>query len=296
MLRELTIVVNCTERKSLRATPERQVRNLPTDEIDARFAAWHSRMTATGPALPLRQLYQGEAWMQAKELYRDADAAGYRVSMMVASAGLGLRTTESCAPGYSATFSSGHADSVASTPAGMCRWWHHLSGLEASMSLVESTSSRVLLVLSASYARAMHADLESLGRRGGEVLLFGGGQDIEGIRRVPSDRALRMELGGTASSLNLRMARAWIAQQDDGVLYGSGSQRRWLKWVESVRHVEAYDRTPAEDETVISVIRAFLSVDSSLSATRALRQFRDAGMACEQKRFGKLFRDAKDGI
>jgi len=142
----------------------------------------------------------------------------------------------------------------------------------------------------------MHEDLIALGRRSGEVVMVGGAEDIAGMHRVPSDRALRAELGGTASSLNLRIARAWLGQQDDGVLWDTHAERRWTKWCHSVRREERYDRIPAGDTEIVEAIKQLIALDQTLSATRALRVFRDSGMACEQKRFGRLFRSVKVGM
>jgi hypothetical protein len=46
------------------------------------------------------------------------------------------------------------------------------------------------------------------------------------------------------------------------------------------------------DAQLSRLIRKLKSADPGLSATRALRQVRDAGIACEQKRFGQLFSEA----
>ncbi len=246
---------------------------------------------------PLRQLYQGEAWLQALRLAEDASERGFRVRMMVASAGLGLRHVDSLTPSYSATFAGGQPDTVAVGAPDVRAWWRRSGDLQHSESLVESTDRRVLLVLSESYARAMRDDLIALGgNRSGEVVMVGGAEEIAGVHRVPSDRALRAELGGTASSLNLRIARAWLAQRDDGVLWDAHADRRWTKWCHSVRREERYDRIPVDDAAIVEAIKQLIALDQSLSATRALRMFRDSGMACEQKRFGRLFRAVKVGM
>lgn len=234
--------------------------------------------------------------MQALSLAEDAFDRGFRVRMMVASAGLGLRHVDSLTPSYSATFAGGQADTVAVGTPNIRAWWRRSGDFQNAESLVESTDRRVLLILSESYARAMHDDLVALGRRRGEVVMVGGAEEVAGVHRVPSDRALRSELGGTASSLNLRIARAWLAQQDDGVIWSANADNRWTKWCDSVRREERYDRIPADDADIVEAIKQLIALDQSLSATRALRMFRDSGMACEQKRFGRLFRSVKVGI
>lgn len=289
----LTLVVNCTDRKSVRPDAKCQVRSLPSGSVAERHDEWSRRLHRGHPATSLRQLYQGEAWLQALKLAEGASERGFRVRMMVASAGLGLRHVDSLTPSYSATFAGGQQDTVAAETSGIRAWWRRSGDLPHAESLVESTDRRMLLVLSESYARAMHEDLIALGRRSGEVVMIGGAEDIAGVHRVPSDRALRAELGGTASSLNLRIAKAWLAQRDDGVLWDAHADRRWTKWCRSVRREERYDRIPAGDAEIVEVIKQLVAQDQTLSATRALRIFRDSGMACEQKRFGRLFRSVK---
>jgi hypothetical protein len=46
------------------------------------------------------------------------------------------------------------------------------------------------------------------------------------------------------------------------------------------------------DAQLSRLIRKLKTADPGLSATRALRQVRDVGIACEQKRFGHLFSES----
>lgn len=286
---KLTIVVNCTERKSHKPAPELQARTLPEGGVRERVQHWRLRVQDAIPTSALMDLYQGEAWQQARGLAGDAKRLGFDVRVLVASAGLGLRDAQSKAPAYAATFAGGHQDTVAPPGPATQIWWRALSDLDESGSLVETTDERVLLVLSENYARAMGDELGALARRGGDLLLVGGARDVEGLPRLPADMGLRRQLGGTASSITLRMARRWLAGTDGHSLYRAVDQRRWSKWANSVSELERYDRTPVDDAAIRILIKQLKTEDSSLSATRALRKLRDSGLACEQKRFGRLF-------
>ncbi|MFM8857142.1 MAG: hypothetical protein ACKOI2_08060 [Actinomycetota bacterium] len=286
---KLTIVVNCTERKSHKPSPQLQVRSLPDGNVPDRVRHWQRRVQDAAPASALIDLYQGEAWQQVRGLVGDATRMGFDVRLLVASAGLGLRDANSKAPAYAATFATGHPDTVAPTGSPSQSWWKALTTFEGSGSLTETTDERVLLVLSETYARAMNDELTSLARRGGDLLLVGGSRDTDGLPRIPADMGLRRQLGGTASSITLRMARRWLAKSRGGTLYNTATSRRWLKWADSVSELERYDRTPTDDPTLRELIRHLKAADPSLSATRALRKLRDSGVACEQKRFGRLF-------
>jgi len=286
---KLTIVVNCTERKSHVPSPQLQVRNLPDGTLGDRIKNWQRRLQDATPTCTLVDLYKGEAWQQVRGLVGDVTNSGFEVRLLVASAGLGLQDAYSKAPAYAATFAGGHQDTVASPGLASQLWWKALEAFEGSGSLVETTDERVLLVLSENYARAMENDLVALAKRGGDLLLVGGARDIKGLPRLAADMGLRRQLGGTASSITLRMARRWLANSGNHTLYDATKGRRWSKWAASVSELERYDRKPAEDTEIRALIRQLKAEDPSLSATRALRRVRDSGVACEQKRFGRLF-------
>lgn len=287
---KLTIVVNCTERKSQTPVPELQARTLPDGGVRRRVNSWRRRVQEAVPISALIDLYQGEAWQQVRGLVGDATSSGYTVRLLVASAGLGLRDADSKAPAYAATFAGGHQDTVVPPGLDSQLWWQALSDFDDSRSLVETTDDRVLLVLSENYARAMEYDLAALAGRGGDLLLVGGAKNIEGLPRLAADMGLRRELGGTASSITLRMARRWLAKSSANSIFCPKDHASWSKWSAAASQLERYDREPLTDAELRRVIRQLKAEDSSLSATRALRHLRDSGIACEQKRFGQLFR------
>jgi hypothetical protein len=287
---KLTIVVNCTERKSQTPMPQLHARSLPEGSVSQRVHQWRRRVDEAAPSSALIDLYQGEAWQQVRGLANDAAGLGFRVRLLVASAGLGLRDANSKGPAYAATFVGGHQDTVTSPGPASQVWWKALEEFDDADSLAKTADDRVLLVLSENYARAMHGDLEELAARGGDLLLVGGAKTVEGLPRLPADMGLRRHVGGTASSITLRMARRWLAHRKSHDLYHPQDARRWSSWAGSVSNLERYDRKPASDAEVRGHVVRLKTTDPSLSATRALRILRDAGIACEQKRFGELFR------
>jgi hypothetical protein len=287
---KLTIVVNCTDRKSVAPSPNLRISSLPQGDDETRFEVWRQRVADAQPQVKLLDLYQGEAWQQVRGLTSDARTAGYTVQTMVASAGLGLRDVSTRAGAYAATFAGGHADSVASGSERLRDWWRRLGSLESTKSLTGDADDRVLLVLSETYARSMDDDLVRLASRGGDLLLVGGARDITGLPRLPADRSLRANLGGTASSVSIRMARRWLQRRTGTTLHGSNDAQAWSLWAGSVARVERYNRSPMTDTEISGLINQIVTDDPGISASRALRRIRDEGVACEQKRFGGLFR------
>lgn len=289
-MQKLTIVVNCTDRKTVAPTLALRARSLPPGDTASRFATWRQRVATADRATQLMDLYKGEAWQQAKALAADARSKEKSVRMLVASAGLGLTDVTEQVPSYAATFTGGHADSIATDLAQLPDWWKRLRDLPRTESLRDIRGSRILLVLSENYARAMHEDLAYLGTQDGDYLLVGGWRAVEGIPRIPADRDLRQALGGTVSSLTLRMARRWLSERAGERLYTPVDAKRWSTWAKGARRSELYGRKVVSDDEIVDLIIGAIHNEPGLSATRALRMVRDRGVACEQKRFGALFR------
>ena len=76
---KLTIVVNCTERKSQTPTPQLRARSLPQDSVEKRVRQWRRRVDEAVPSSALIDLYQGEAWQQVRGLAGDAANLGFKV-------------------------------------------------------------------------------------------------------------------------------------------------------------------------------------------------------------------------
>ncbi|WP_211329499.1 hypothetical protein [Thermobifida halotolerans] len=146
------------------------------------------------------------------------------------------------------------------------------------------------MVLSEPYAAAMHDELRAAGQRGDDVLLIGGERDIPGIHRVPANGALRGALGGTLTSLNVRMAASWLKHWRTGrPLVSAETAASWKRWAAAAEHHERYQRTPMTDEEIREFIRTESARNPGYSRTRLHRLLRESGRACEQKRFALLY-------
>ncbi|MEU9120104.1 hypothetical protein AB0C96_09620 [Streptomyces sp. NPDC048506] len=264
-----------------------------------RASNWQKRIrTATargGSALPsLTELYRGDHWTRSRRLTAAASDAGYKTQLWVASAGLGLQPVEpetETAPAYAATFSTRHADSVATSAAENAQWWGHLQEGTGRATLQElGQRGPVLMVLSEVYASAMEAELLALGALGGEALLIGGLREVPGVHRVRSDAGLSHALGGTLTSLNVRMAASWLEHSKDGTLTSPATQNAWSEWAAATTKPVKYNREPMSDEDVIVFIKRETATLPGVSRTRLLRALRDDGKACEQSRFANLYK------
>lgn len=290
MSEKLTIVVTCTARKLGVATPDLHMRNLPEVSLPERADIWTARVRDAVDKRPLETLYKGEQWTTSKKMASAAAARGFEVSLLVVSAGLGLKRAADVAPAYGATFARGHEDSVARTASESRLWWSEMTLREEPGSPSLARSDKVLLVLSELYADALDADLRSLAARGVDALVVGGARDIDGLPRLRPRLELRRALGGTAISLNTRMAARWLELMDPGQPLAAPQTRdSFNDWAGQVAVVEKHERAPLSDDDVRHHVRLLRDRDPSISATRALRDLRGSGRACEQKRFHRLF-------
>ncbi|WP_328871466.1 hypothetical protein OHT76_15815 [Streptomyces sp. NBC_00287] len=255
-----------------------------------RATLWKERVKSASHTHSLAELYRGDHWTQVRRLREAATEAGFEADLWVASAGLGLQPVSVSAPSYAATFSNRHADSVATTAEGSCQWWGHLQEEAGRATLQElGKTGAVLMVLSEVYAKAMETELRALAMLGSEALLFGGVEEIGGIQRVPADAGLRRSLGGTLTSLNVRMATSWLRHCQNSQLTSRTTSDSWKKWAAGESKPEQHHREPMTDDEVIVFIRQQTASQPGVSRTRLLRLLRDEGRACEQSRFAKLY-------
>src|SRR4051794_16990197 len=112
---KLTIIVTCTDRKSATPRPALMARNLPSGQVDARARVCATALSRSQPVSSLGDLCSGDIWSQVKRLIATSRALGAAVEVLVAPAGLGLRSLGDRAPAYAATFSAGHPASVAAS-------------------------------------------------------------------------------------------------------------------------------------------------------------------------------------
>lgn len=284
----VTLIVTCTDRKASEPPGDLRIRSLPQDSLPSKAALWMSRLSARVPQFSLRDLYMGEAWAQALRLERALRRHDYDVSTWVVSAGLGLVPLDFSSSPYAATFARRHLDSVANSQHEAAVWWWHICQLQG-WHLRDVLNGRCLMVLSDSYAVAVEEEMElaMTSVDPPELLLFGGRSTSPATRRVPSQKNLRTALGGTAMSLNLRMATQWVMLDDNHEFVSQEQVARWDTWAQQNAREEVYARTQLTDDEVRSyVMRTKPQGDSR---TRALRQLRDKGFACEQSRFSRIF-------
>lgn len=303
------VIASCTDRKRLPIPARLRLRAIPGRTLVGRFDAWQDRVSsASTGTLPAADLYCGDHWSIARVLTETTGAQGWRVCLWAASAGYGLIPAEASIAPYSATFATGHPDSVVPTWATNVRedlraWWK----LQGSAVGPDATSVRrltdlaatrpgvLLVIASDAYIDAMEDDLlaaravlpdpdhlvvvSARPRRSTEL----------GANWVETNARLRKVLGGAVGSLNARVARHLLTNLDPAQFSATAARALANELLATTPALPVYDRTPSTDDRVAAFIERAIRRDPSVSHTPLLRAFRAAGNQCEQRRFRTLF-------
>lgn len=250
----------------------------------------------------MRDLYWGEYWKTALEAEDFAN-------IKVVSAGLGIATLDTQAPGYAATFAAGSPDSVlrfaddVKADSARSDWWKELTSQGGTpKNWTRKTENMVLVALSSSYQQALSDDLKKIARDGKQVIVMSGSKqvgclkDTENIHHVETGQWLRMVLGGSTPCVGIKFALHILKV---GKWHSVNEIEKELKKLERqysngrTDKLPVFDRTPRTDAEVKSWIMQLLRTKKKdgvkPSKSGFLLEFRNAGYACEQKRFGALF-------
>jgi hypothetical protein len=298
--RTVHVIVTCTSRKSLPVPPELRLDNISNLGTEPRTREWTARLasTSSAPLIAAQDLYAGEHWMIARGL--PIRACHNRVRLWVCSAGYGLISAEAQIRSYAAAF-SGKLDRVPGGADGARQWWHALSGWEGpapgeprSIRLLAAAdrSAFFLLALSASYLGACRDDIAAAAREVADpdtfMVISAGARfpGSAGAAMVPANARLQEFLGGTRQALNARIAAYLLSA---GISSRAKATQHITQLLAEQSPLSRYERKKLSDQEVTEMITSRLAQAPGMSASRLLREFRDAGYACEQQRFAGLY-------
>ncbi len=312
----LNLVVTCSDRKTRPVPRARTLRSVRGRTMDDRVHRWIERLQdASEESVPALDLYAGDHWTVVRSLEAVASSRGLDARIWVASAGYGLIPLRGGVHSYSATFASGHPDSVAtgrngSDPGGLAqRWWAALTlwrrggaGMPRSLRelAVQEPNGVLLVAASPDYVRAASEDLEAAAaslRSSERVAVFSAATGSLGALerfRVPSSARLQALLGGARQSLNARLLKRALEEAKHNGSLTAPALRAWAKELATMQPpAPRYDHTPMSDDEVRTFVASKLEENPSAKYTALLRQLRDSGRACEQSRFRRLFEEVR---
>lgn len=293
----MLVLAACTHSKRGSLLPERRLRAHTSGGAGASDIAkeWARAIHAhPGEAVPVEGLYKGAYWSAVRGLCNELSAD----RLLVVSAGLGLIDGSSSHAPYSATFGNGHDDSVpgAATADGRANWWRSLGGSDA-LRGATLEADQVVVVLPNRYLEVVADDLVAGDR--GHVVVFAASAPARlrehfGRRLVPLNSKMVRRLGTNVGALapsaaNYILARAGGTTDLAGI-------HRLLRDLSPVEEPPLYPvRARQSPAQVVGWLETALrGPEPPGSATAALRRFRDSGRAFEQKRFHRLYREARE--
>lgn len=310
----VNLVASCADKKLLPVPPELHLRKVLGTDTQARAAAWCQRLaTADSRKVSALEMYGGQHWSVVRALPTDAEEAGLRVQLWVASAGYGLWDCSLPVHAYSATFSGHSPDAVVAAGkegrTARQEWWEalgrgaHRSGTGPnSLAELHQKDSVLMVVAPSAYVEAMESDLARIVQGPGarkRLLVVSTSSSLQqgplGPYWVECPGTLARTLGGGMASLHARLARHILGEARETQLEVPAVKERVAALVRKAGHWPENNRAPVSDDEVLRFIRSELHKQPGQSRTGLLRQFRDSGRKCQMERFNRLFADVTDG-
>jgi hypothetical protein len=285
---EIHLVSTCTERKSAPIANELRLRSVPPTNSNDRIDHWIKRLSCfQGQAIPANTAYAGEHWVEAKK------AAELANSFHILSAGYGLISSETPIHPYSATFQNSNPDSVGRSLEEATSWWQRLNewpGPNGNRTTLRrlSESGKILIAASPAYLRPLEDEISALDPE--QVLVISAGSSSHTLPNfvIPAGGRLRLALGGSMVSLNIRLAHHLLGK------FGPDLNRalavdELCSMLSKSAQLPKHDRRRLADSEVLLEIALMRRADPQISASAAHQLMRRSGMACEQGRFRTLF-------
>ncbi len=292
------VITICAQQKTVKvlapATPScLRVQSQPQVEI-----AWQRAVAALPVQMPASKLYGGRAFGLAKSA-----AARAASPLYIISAGLGLVPGERMVPAYGLTVARDVAESISSRVAGpfdSAQWFASLLASDSSVMWDQAGGDgegRILIALTKPYAAMAGTSLAAASPQLlARLRIFGA--SLESVLPevlhpaiVPYDDRLDALVPGTRSDFAQRALLHFVEHIADQAA-DRGAEFAAVKALLS--GLAAPDRPVREqrsDAELTNLIKGRLKPRSSASAL--LRQLRhEDGIACEQGRFGRLFKAA----
>lgn len=306
MARTQHVILSCTNRKRGTAGDPLRLREIPVGDVATRAARWIDAISDQPASQTVATLYAGEYWQAGTALGRAASSLG-PVEVSVLSAGLGFVNSKDYVPSYSATFATGHEDSVCGRPdvtAMRRRWWSELiewpgpSRCGSVRSLTEAAASpdaHLLVCAGPDYLDAVADDLrlahKVLGDR--RLVIVASGAPLEGLSEVwvRCPGRLRLRVGGSMASTGVRVARLLFETvQSAGEVNAHVARDFVAGLLDETPPLPRYERARMSDDQVRAWIADDLAANPAVANKSAsIRRLRQQGLACEQGRFGRMY-------
>lgn len=306
MARIQHVILSCTNRKRTTAGDPIRLRDIPVGDAATRATRWIEAISRAQSAEIVEALYAGEYWQAGTALSRAAGSLG-PVTTSVLSAGLGLVHSDDCVPAYSATFATGHEDSVCTggdVSTTRRRWWSDLTEWQgpsrsgSARSLAEAATSpgaHFLVCAGPDYLDAVADDLRMAHKVLGDsrLVVVASGAPLEGLSEVwvRCPGRLRMRVGGSMGSTGVRVARLLLESLGRASDFDAQVMREFVAdLLDDTPPLPRYARARMSDDAVREwIVDDRAAHPGAANKSAAIRRLREQGLACEQGRFGRIY-------
>ncbi|WP_373031936.1 DUF6884 domain-containing protein [Sulfurovum sp.] len=299
----INLITSCTNSKKHSSSELLKIANYDVDStLEDVIAQWKYNLSKNSyDSYKAKELYKGGAWQAVRETY-NVLSKHYNTELFIASAGHGLIHSDNEINAYDCTFASNTSNSISkfvkdSNKRANINWWNEINTFSVSSF---SDGSLFFIVLPHGYLYATQGFIKELIERfGKDVFIFTASQ--HSILPFMEDNIVKFDSRfnnfqiGVISNM-LQRAVLWLSNE-------IMTKHIPLSHAELQNHIdnemaqhELFTmpvRAKLTEEDIREKIKTMIVEDNIASASQGLRSFRDKGFACEQKRFGKLFKQVK---
>ncbi|WP_415720193.1 hypothetical protein [Photobacterium ganghwense] len=311
------LITTCTNNKKSTDYQSVQLRDSisPDEDIETSAALWSEKLESalrSNRTLAARDLYKGGHWSIAKSI-----ADEHQVELWILSAGFGLLNQNSPVVNYQATFTPNSDDCIPKSggtlPERSSRWWSALANhigrtreYQDITSLMRNNPYDFFVVSGSShYIHAIYSDLltglVSLKNPSKQLMVITSASENLGELTpytLLSKQKMKQRLGGTMVTLNVALARHVLLEvmgSDHSSIDFSVIKQSLEKSFADLLPNPIPERTRRTEEEVKTYVADLLTHAPKISASTALRYFRDSGNSFEEKRFRKAFQEVLSG-
>ncbi len=300
-MQKIYLIASCTSAKRLNANEDLKLHNYDFSDFGNSISEWSRNIAKNDTRKCIaRELYSGVSWKATLDAEKNLSKL-FDVELLVSSAGHGLIKSEVEISSYSVTFSKNSIDSVynflSDDKEKTARWWREINTFDISRL---HRDAKIFIALPYEYLMAMKETIKEL------VKLFKDNLFIFTINKkiLPDDfypniiyfnANFNSFERGTFSSILARFTR-WLSAEivnnelnikhDELQRYVDDFLNGYSKPVKKV------GRFIGNDE-IKNYVHNQIKNEQISSATRGLRHLRENGLACEQKRYKKIFDEVK---
>lgn len=310
-MKRINLITTCTNGKRSNGHNALNLADYSAGQISSSILvkSWCSALhqaLLTSKTIVVEDLYKGGHWSTAKQMIEL-----YNLDLWVLSAGLGLLHSKQKVVPYNATFSSGYPESIPlfskeyNGRSFYRSWWKGLTENSPFKDANHPTISALMqnrpceffiICGSPDYISAIEVDLmngiEYLKDPQKQLLIITSKGVSPRLSQylLKTDNKIAKYLGCNMLMLNIGLARHFVGifteKNEKNFRLLANQLGNEFEKLPEVLTIKGIKRTPIEVE---SFILSLMKKHTSLSATKALREFRDSGNSFEEKRFRQIF-------